>query len=575
MKNIFIIILTLIIADLTLSRCANPRSPTGGPKDTVPPSLISSTPVTGSTNFKDQSISLTFSEFINADKLLQNLIITPKTDVRFKHIVKRNILNIKFDESFSDSTTYSLNFFDGVTDITEKNPAVNLILAFSTGTFIDSMQVTGSISDLLTAQPSKSFIVGLFPLTDSLDFLKHSPTYFTTANDSGRFSLSYVKSGEYRILAFKDENRNLLLDPKEEDHAFIADTLQLYDSIPDLEFSSVLQNVKPIQLTNHRPVRAYHEFKFSREIDKYSIKPDSIYSSISGEENDIIRLYNPNQFNFGDSSQIVITVSDSLSNTIEDTVKIVFSEFIRKPPALTVDLSYKEKKLVTNPLYTIKFNKPIVTTDLSKFAYIADSTFTLTPDSSELTWNQQRTELQIRTFINRDSVYSRQLASITLDTSMLKFLPFDSLEQISPDQTDSIKQIIVSKSPIEFSILPGAFFSVEGDTSKVKSLTHKKEFRQAFGTLQFTVVTEKPSFTVQLLSNGNKVAYESVNNKTPVFTVKPASYSIRVLIDTNNDGKWSFGNLLKNQEPEEVYLFPEVISIRENWIVGEDIQIIF
>ncbi|MEP1096747.1 MAG: Ig-like domain-containing domain [Cyclobacteriaceae bacterium] len=574
MKKIFIIILAVVLADLTLSRCANPRSPTGGPKDTIPPSLISSTPLTGSINFKEQSISLTFSEFINADKLLQNLIITPKTDLRFKHLVKRNILNIKFDEPFSDSTTYSLNFFDGVTDITEKNPAVNLILAFSTGTFIDSMRVSGSITDLLTSDPSKSFIVGLFPLSDSLDFLKHSPTYFTTANDSGSFSLSYVKTGNYRILGFKDENRNLLLDPKEEDHAFITDTLFLYDSIPDLVLSSILQNVKPIQLTNHRPVRAYHEFKFNREIDTYDIQPDSIYSSITGEENDILRLYNPNQFNFGDSSQIILTVSDSLSNTIKDTVKIVFGEFIRKPSPLSINLSYSEKVLVDNPLYTIKFNKPILTTDPTKFTYKADSTFTIYPDSSELTWNRHKTELQVRTYINRDSIYKRQLESITLDTSLLKFLPFDSLEQISPDQTDSIKQIIASKSPIEFSILPEAFFSVEDDTSEVKSLTHKKELKEAYGTLQFTIVTEKPSFIVQLLKNGRTVAYESKNNKTPVFNVKPASYSIRILIDTNNDGKWSFGNLLKNQEPEEVYLFPEIIAIRENWIVGEDIEII-
>jgi len=437
------------------------------------------------------------------------------------------------------------------------------------------MQISGSIKDLLTAQPSKNFIVGLFPLSDSLDFLQHSPTYFTTANDSGRFSLSYVKSAKYRILAFKDENRNLLLDPKEEDHAFTADTLLLYDSIPYLELSSILQNVKPIQLTNHRPVRAYHEFKFSREIDTYEITPDSIYSSIAGEEKDILRLYNPKQFNFGDSSQIILTASDSLSNTITDTVKIVFNEFIRKPAPLTLDLSYEQKILVNNPLYTIKFNKPILTTDYSKFEYKADSTFTLKPDSSTFIWNENKTVLQIQTYINKDSLYSQQLKSITLDTSLLKFLPFDSLEQISPSQGDSIREVIASKSPIEFSISPEAFFSVEGDTSEAKSLTHKKEVKQAYGTLQFTIVTEKPSFKVQLLNSKMTVEYESINNKTPVFIVKPASYSIRILIDTNNDGKWSFGNLLKNEEPEEVYLFPDVIAIRENWIVGEDIEVIF
>lgn len=574
MKNTLIIILILVIADLTLSRCANPVSPTGGPKDTIPPSLLSSTPTTGQTNFKDQSITLSFSEYINADKIIQNLIITPKTELRFKHIVKRNILDIKFDGAFSDSTTYSLNFFDGVTDITEKNPAVNLVLAFSTGQYIDSMRVAGDVRDLLTDKPSKDFIVGLYPLTDTLNFLTHSPTYFTAADDSGSFSISYIKTGNYRLLAFKDENRNLLLDPKEEDHAFSADTIVLYDSIPDLAISSILQNVKPIQLTNHRAIRAYHEFKFNREIDSYKIQPDTIYSAIVGQELDVLRLYNLSQFNFGDSIPIIIFVLDSLFNTVEDTVKIVFNEDSRKPDKFTSDLSYSNNLMINDPLYKIKFNKPIISTDLSKFVYTADSTFSISPDSSQLTWNKNKTELQILTYVNRDSLYTKHWQQITIDTSLLKFLPFDSLEQISPNQTDSIKQLLAAKSPIEFSVLPGAFLSVESDTSQAISITHKKDFNQAFGTLELQITTDKPSFRIQLLNSSKKVAYEAINDISPVFNVKPASYSIRVLIDTNNDGKWSFGNLLENREPEEIYLFPEVIPIRENWIV-QDIEIFF
>ncbi len=564
-----------MIADLTLSRCANPIAPTGGPKDTIPPDLILSQPVTGSINFEEQTITLGFSEYINADKLQQNLIITPKSDLRFKHVVKRNQLVMKFEEAFEDSTTYSLNFFDGVTDITEKNPAINLILAFSTGAFIDSMKVSGTVDDLLSKEPSAKFIIGLFPTSDSLDFLQHSPTYFTTANDSGEFVLSYVKSGEYRILAFNDENRNLLLDPKEEPHGFVADTLLLYDSIPPIQINSFLQNVKPIQLINNRPIRSYHELKFSREIDSYRIQPDSIFSSIAGAEKDVLRLYNPNQFNFGDSISMILSVSDSLSNTIDDTLKIVFNDNIGRPTEFELNLTYAENQLINNPLYRIKFNKPVINSDPSKFVYQADSTFTFLPDSSILNWNENKTELQLQTLLNKDSLYARQIQSIQLDTTLLRNWSADSIQQLSRAQSDSLKRIIAEKSPIKFVVESAAFKSVENDSSSIQEIQHKKEFTQAFGTLQFNIITDKSSFIVQLLDSNDDVAYQTINNKSPIFNVKPASYTIRILIDSNGDGKWSFGNLMNNVEPEEVYLFPPKIAIRENWIVGEDIQISF
>ncbi len=575
MRNLLHIVTILIAGDLIFSRCANPVSPTGGPKDTIPPELILSNPLTGSTNFKQESITLNFSEFINADKLTQNLIITPKSDIKFKHVIKRNQLHIKFEDSFDDSTTYSLNFFDGVTDITEKNPAVNLIIAFSTGSFIDSMQVRGTVRDLLTNEPSDKFIVGLFPNSDTLDFLEHSPTYFTTANDSGEFSLSYVKSGEYRIMAFKDENRNLLLDPKEEAHGFRADTLLLYDSIPPIEIASLIQNVKPIQIVNNRPIRSYHEIKLSREIDSYQIQPDSIYSSISGTDGDVLRLYNVDQFNYGDSTSIVLTVSDSLSNTILDTLKMVFNEYSGRVTEWNFDLSYPDKTLTNNPLYTIKFNKPVLQSDTSKIFYRADSTFTLRPDSTTFLWNHNKTELQLQTFLNKDSIYSRQKKAITLDSTMYSLLGIDTIQQWTPEQSDSLKQLITSKSPIHFVIQPNAFISVENDSSNLKEFKHRKEFVEPFGTLQFTILTDHKSFIVQLLSSNNEVAYQTINDPSPAFNVRPASYSIRILIDSNGDGKWSFGNLLRDEEPEEVYLFPQAISIRENWVVGEDIQISF
>jgi uncharacterized protein (DUF2141 family) len=517
---------------------------------------------------------LEFSEFVNADKLLQNLIITPKSDLKFKHVVKRNSVKIKFETLFEDSTTYSLNFFDGITDITENIAAVNLILAFSTGSYIDSMTVNGNVRDLLSELPSKKFIVGLYPVSDSLDFLSDNPMYFTTVNDSGQFNMSYIKTGNYRVLAFKDDNRNLLLDPKEEDHGFSADTIILTDSMFTLNIPTILQNVKPLLLVNNRPIRAYHEIKFNREIANYKITPDSIFSSITGSEKDILRIYNRNQFAFGDTTQIILNASDSLQNNISDTLKIVFNEDSRKPADLKFDMKYYEKTLINDPIYYLTFNKPVVHSNKTKLIYKGDSTFNFVPDSISFNWNENKTEVSIQTFINKDSIYFEQLRSVVLDSLTLRGFAVDSLQVFSEQEIDSIRQVVANKTPIEFNLMPGAFITVENDTSSTKRITHKKTFKQPFGTLKLNIETEYPSFIVQLLDSRKEVSYQKINNKTPSFDVKPATYTIRILIDSNNDGKWTYGNLLKNVEPEKVYLFPDNVSIRENWIV-EDINISF
>lgn len=557
MKQLFTILSVVILLDFTLTQCANPQSPQGGPKDTIPPTLLEANPQTGSINFKEGTITLTFSEYVNADKLNQNLIITPKTDIRFKHIVKREELVIKFEEPFNDSTTYSLNFFDGVTDITERNPAVNLVLAFSTGSFIDSAKISGQVEDLFTQEASAGFTIGLFPLSDSLNFFSQNPVYFTTTNDSGNFNISYIKAGLYRVLAFEDANRNLILDPEEEQHGFLKDTLNLIDSLTDLFIPTILQNVKPLELINHRSIGKYHEIRFNKKVDQFSIQPDTIYRNIVGENKNIIRLYNREQFAYNDSLSIFIQASDSLENTVVDTLKIVFQDSERRLPTFDYSVNYKNKVLTTDPVYNFSFNKPVIRTDETKFSFIADSTFTRTPDSIALSWNESLTSLELKAFINKDSIYN----------AYESLLPKDSI------LIDSVMVPPPTPSPIKFLISKGAFISIENDSTQVAEIQHRKDFVESFGTLKLTLETNYESFIIQLLERGN-VAYEIRNERSPVFQVSPSTYDVRVLIDTNNDGKWSVGNLIKGEEPEKVYLFDESIAVRENWVI-EDINISF
>lgn len=552
MKHFLQLTIFACILITAFHKCANPGRPTGGPKDTIPPTLIHAVPISGTTNFKDQIIELEFSEYINADKLKQELIITPKTDIQYKSIAKRNRLIIKLNEPLIDSTTYYFNFANGVTDITEKNPVVNLALAFSTGPFIDSMSVQGSVQELLTVEPGKGYVVSLYPYSDTLDYFSDSPMYFTTANDSGNYKLNYIKKGQYKIISFNDDNSNFMLDPETEAYGFLSDIINLDSATKLPPMRTVLQNIKPLTLINIRPTGRYVEIKFNKQVDRYTLTPEYLQHNIIGENNDIIRLYKPEQINYKDSLTSYITASDSLDNQITDTLTYVFLESNRKPSVFSYTIPNKIE-IVNNPLFTINFNKPIKSSNPDSIFIRADSIFSFHP-SIEFNWNENYTVLNLSLSLNQDSLLSAFEASIPKDTAAN-----DSTRQLRSTASQRKLEIVLNKN---------SFLSVENDTSSTKTIPLQKSQPKAAGTLQLDVQTDKKSFIVQLIDKAQKVKYQRKNKKQiNITSIKPDTYTIRVLIDTNEDGKWSYGNLLKNEQPEEVFLYPEEISIRENWIV--------
>jgi len=570
MRNLIIGISFLILCDLTFQRCASISSPTGGPKDTIPPLLLESDPVNGTTNYQSQEFSLTFSEFVKADKIKQQLIITPRTENKYKTIVKKNTVTLKFEDPFEDSTTYNFNFADAVTDITESNPTINLSLAFSTGKYIDSLSIEGTVIDLFEQEEVKGYLVGLYPYSDSLDFFKDKPVYFTTTNDSGRYELNYIKSGIYKLLVFNDENSNITFDPESEEHGFIQDSIPLDSAlIIDKSIATLLQNIKPITFINSRPTGPYVELKYNKTIDEYSIQPDFFHHSLTGESKEVIRLYKSDQVIVGDSLTIYANVSDSLGNLSNDTIKTAFIESNRKPSSFSYSLSGTTNYLTDDYTVLFEFNKPVSSVDTSSLLFVKDSTLTW-DISPTFDWNHNRTKLLVNTHLTKqllmDSLISLEPKDTTESTVEEKARPGKEAKPRPGFRNTNNRQV-------EFFAETSAFVSVENDSSSVQTLKIPTEESSSFGTVKITVSTDYTSFTVQLLNDQDKVAYSQKNNELITFPkVTPGKYAIRALIDNNDDGKWSAGNLLLNKIPEELYLHPEETSVRENWVLELEIS---
>jgi uncharacterized protein (DUF2141 family) len=565
LRYLYFSFLTIFLLSF-ITRCASISAPTGGPKDTIPPSLINSIPPNKSINYHDNTIYLEFDEWIKADKLKDQLIITPVITSKYENSIKKNLFKLTFDEPFADSTTYTLNFREGIQDITESNPILTNKFTFSTGTFIDSLTVYGLTTNLLNTDTVENAIVGLYRVDDTVNVFNGSPYYFSQTDDKGKYSIENIKNGKYLAIAFLDNNKNLKLDFKSEAYAFKKDTLTL-DSIPvELNFKLSKLDITPFRQITALPSGKYYEINFNKYITDFNLIPldtttKPLYANLA-KQNKSIRFYNPS--NLIDSIAITYTAIDSINTSISDTVYVKFTESKRKTDDFSFIVTPKQGAFITTDFDAkITFNKPILNYILDSLYFEYDSKIIKKIDYSIFLWNSHKDKLNFSLTIDKakiDTFISNQRK--TTDAS-------DSLPVLKPTQQQQVKKDkVIPKKNLGFRLYigKGTFISADYDSSVSSGYNYKFIKPEEVGTQEIITTSEYQSFTIQLLTEKFEIYEEISGQKLHTFqNVPPGKYRIRILIDSNNDGHWSPGNMLNNEEPEPVYIYPETLIIRADW----------
>ena len=178
-------VLLYVAIQLSVYSCATIGTPTGGPKDTIPPQLVKIIPGQGTLNFNDNVVRLEFNEPIQIKDLQNELIITPGNAGKYKTKISKNSIDFLFDQPFDTNTTYTFNFRKGILDLNESNPPKDLLLAFSTGDYLDSLSINGKVTELLTGKPVPDALVALYRAKDTLNNFTSRPYYLakTTKED--------------------------------------------------------------------------------------------------------------------------------------------------------------------------------------------------------------------------------------------------------------------------------------------------------------------------------------------------------------------------------------------------------
>jgi len=571
MIKFYIYISSIIVIYTMLNSCANPGSPTGGPRDTIPPIRINTIPEHKSTNYKGKTILMEYDERIKTDNIKDQLIITPLTQSDYEYTLKKNTIKLTFEESFQDSTTYTFNFRESIQDITESNPTEDNKFTFSTGSYIDSLSLSGYVKELLTYDTLENIIVGLYNAEDTITIFNGSPYYFTETDEKGNYLIENIKNGKYLLYAFLDENKNLKLETNNEVYGFVRDTLKLDSGTFHKNIDLIHLDLNELKKLTSLASGKYYEINFNKSIREYTITPinnNHIFYTNLAKENKSIRFYN--NFENIDSLQVSYTAKDSVDNLIVDTVYVKFTESRRSPDDFIIKTKPENNSAIETKLkVNIKFNKPILSVNPDSIFIQFDTTRILTIHDSIFVWNTLRDQLEFVVDIDKskaDTILNRRNRMNQLKKDSIQAKQKEELvkQQISKDKKEALPKL---NKGLQLYLGKGTFYSADKDTSKTIANNYKFIEPKEFGIQQLNIQTQYENFSVQLVKENFEIEQEIKNQKSIEFkNIKPGKYKIRVFIDADNDGTWSPGNMKKQIEPEPVYNYPEVLVIRADWL---------
>ena len=554
-KHIIVLVLVSLPIIYLLSNCANPSTPTGGPRDTLPPLLIESVPKNKSINFNGNRIEMIFDEYIKFEQAEEKLIITPSINSKFKTRWNKNRVTITFDEDkpFKENTTYTFNFQDAIKDINENNVWEDPRFVFSTGNYLDSLMIFGRVKELMTKEPAKEGIISLYYSDDTLNILEDKPPYFTNIDKEGYFSLENLPSDTFNVYAVNDQNNNLTLDAQSEAYDFLTEPIQTSLIEDSVFFFYQKLNINPIKIFSSQSIRGNFDVSFNKYITSYSIGNDrdiTFYSNLV-DDNTKLRIYNTPQGYSFDSLLININTHDSIGNVLDTAIYVKFTDYDGPISQFTSTFkpdNNKEIKPEFNGIY--QFNKPIFSVNYDSLFFRFDSLNIVYLDSNNLEFNDHKDRIQINVNLSRDQL---------------------SKNDSTGEETN--KFIFTSGR--------GSFISIEKDSSQ--SITKSYSFYDPanFGIIKGQIISQTNSFTIELLDERYNVI-DTIKNKSNyiIDKIEPGNYFLRVLFDTNQNGQWDPGNLLEKEKPEPVIFYYDaetntrILSIKANWELT-DINVVY
>jgi hypothetical protein len=111
-----------------------------------------------------------------------------------------------------------------------------------------------------------------------------------------------------------------------------------------------------------------------------------------------------------------------------------------------------------------------------------------------------------------------------------------------------------------------AFVGPEADSTQEFKQVIKRLDPEETGTIEGGI--RKPGHYIYQLLKGDKLekAYEQKSTGPCSFqNVEPGMYTLRAIVDSNENGQWDIGNFKTKTKSEEIYYFDTKIKLKANF----------
>lgn len=532
-KSLFFLIFGILL--LSTFNCANIQQPMGGPRDSIPPKILAQQPQNLTTNFQDRKIVITFDEFIRLNNPNKEVSISPDMETFPKITAKRKQLEIELPETLEENTTYVMNFGKAIVDNNEGNALENFTYVFSTGDKIDSLSISGKVINGFSNEPEMQISVLLIPIAQDSIFGKKKANIFTTTDSSGNFKLNYLRPDTYKIYALKEQNNDRIFNSPDEWIGFLQDSIVLKNDTTGIELITFNETPGQFRIQDRNlDQKGILGLKFNQPLFQPRIEityPDSL-------DNKKIIQYNRTK----DSAYVWLPslTFDSIKIKVYEDQTLLDSTLLRRP----LGDKYNRNIFLASNLGNNKVNKikhvqlvgsyPISVVDKGKIK--------LMEDSVEVT-NYQ---------LARDSTDNRNL---------------------------TLRYNWKAKKNYELTLDESAVLSSFGDKNERISFKFTLDETDRYGDLSLNVQLPDSGqqYIIELIDElGIKILEQSIiteNQKISFVNILEGKYRIRVIYDTNKNGRWDSGKLDEKRMPEKIWYYDKTFNIRPNWEQEETIKI--
>lgn len=186
--------------------CANIIPPAGGPRDSLPPVLVESTPPDSSANARPARITLTFNEYLEPIQNIENIIISPTLATPPTIDSRLRTVSIRLKDALEENTTYSINFGNTIKDVNEGNVLRDFTYVFSTGPVIHENTLSGRVVLAETGKIDTTLLVILHSNLADTAVIKQRPRYYTRLDGNGNFRFNNLPEGRFAVYALDSKS---------------------------------------------------------------------------------------------------------------------------------------------------------------------------------------------------------------------------------------------------------------------------------------------------------------------------------------------------------------------------------